>query len=243
VGRAGTAGPAAWALAGRRHGPAGPPASARPDQPGEGGVLKFCTLAERTPYADLVWGLSKVSCGLKPPIGAARTAIGGHVAPGALADWQSARPAADRLRRALVLALSVGDQVRAEQVRDALVNLLTRVNETRGWVTLFDMFEGQTKVQLTGPQLAVRFGVILRKVWGGSRTWAGARAQAVLMSVWRACWQQGRSALDFLSQLLRGPPAEDCAISGVNDWPAGAAVALKSRDRRCCWPDRRPVLH
>jgi transposase len=53
-------------------------------------------------------------------------------------------------------------------------------------------------------ELAIRFGVILRKVWGGSRTWPGARAQAVLMSVWRTCWQQGRSALDFLSQLLRG---------------------------------------
>ena len=53
---------------------------------------------------------------------------------------------------------------------------------------------------------AMRFGVILRKVWGGSRTWAGARAQSVLMSVWRTCWQQGRSALDFLSQLLRGTP-------------------------------------
>jgi transposase len=53
-------------------------------------------------------------------------------------------------------------------------------------------------------ELAIRFGVILRKVWGGSRTWAGARAQSVLMSVWRMCWQQGSSALDFLSQLLRG---------------------------------------
>ncbi|HLJ96220.1 MAG TPA: IS66 family transposase [Gemmataceae bacterium] len=56
-------------------------------------------------------------------------------------------------------------------------------------------------------ELAIRFGVILRKVWGGSRTWAGARAQSVLMSVWRTCWQQRRSALDFLSQLLRGAPA------------------------------------
>ena len=55
-------------------------------------------------------------------------------------------------------------------------------------------------------ELAIRFGVILRKVWGGSLTWAGARAQSVLMSVWRTCWQQGRAALDFLSQLLRGPP-------------------------------------
>jgi transposase len=56
-------------------------------------------------------------------------------------------------------------------------------------------------------ELAIRFGVILRKVWGGSRTWAGARAQSVLMSVWRTCWQQGRSAVDFLSQLLRDPQA------------------------------------
>src|SRR6516164_7638496 len=55
-------------------------------------------------------------------------------------------------------------------------------------------------------ELAIRFGVILRKVWGGNRTWAGARAQSVLMSVWRTCWQQGRSALDFLSLLLRGTP-------------------------------------
>jgi transposase len=56
-------------------------------------------------------------------------------------------------------------------------------------------------------ELAIRFGVILRKVWGGSRTWAGANAQSVLMSVWRTCWQQGRSAIDYLSQLLRGQTA------------------------------------
>jgi transposase len=55
-------------------------------------------------------------------------------------------------------------------------------------------------------ELAIRFGVILRKIWGGNRTWPGARAQSVLMSVWRTCWQQGRCALDFLSQLLRATP-------------------------------------
>jgi hypothetical protein len=47
---------------------------------------------------------------------------------------------------------------------------------------------------------------ILRKVWGGNRTWRGARAQSVLMSFWRRCWQQGRRALDSLSGLLRGQP-------------------------------------
>jgi transposase len=56
---------------------------------------------------------------------------------------------------------------------------------------------------LVRAELAIRFGVILRKIWGGSRTWAGARAQSVLMSVWRTCWQQGRSALEFVSQTLR----------------------------------------
>ena len=55
----------------------------------------------------------------------------------------------------------------------------------------------------TGAELAIRFGVILRKVWGGNRTWAGARAQAVLMSVGRTCWQRGQNGVDFLSQLLR----------------------------------------
>jgi hypothetical protein len=53
-------------------------------------------------------------------------------------------------------------------------------------------------------ELAIRFGVILRKVWGGSQTWAGARAQSVLMSMCRTCWQQGCCTLDFLTQLLRG---------------------------------------
>jgi len=56
-------------------------------------------------------------------------------------------------------------------------------------------------------ELAMRFGVILRKVWGGNRTWRGARAQSVLMSVWRTCWQRSHSALDFVSQLLRSPAA------------------------------------
>jgi transposase len=55
-------------------------------------------------------------------------------------------------------------------------------------------------------ELAIPFGVILRKVWGGSRTWIGARTQAILISVWRTCWQHGINALDFLSELLRSQP-------------------------------------
>jgi len=75
-------------------------------------------------------------------------------------------------------------------------------------------------------ELAIRFGVILRKVWGGSRTWACARAQAVLMSVWRTCWQQGRSALDFLSQLLRG---KSVALALPPDPPRTTRCTRKAR--------------
>jgi transposase len=50
---------------------------------------------------------------------------------------------------------------------------------------------------------AIRPAVVNRKVWGGNRTWVGARAQGVLMSVLETCRRAGRSALDFVSQTLR----------------------------------------
>src|SRR5215470_17825081 len=60
-------------------------------------------------------------------------------------------------------------------------------------------------------ELAIRFGVILRKVWGGNRTWAGARAQSGLMSVWRTCWQQG----GVCPGLPQSTPARHCQ----RHWP------------------------
>jgi transposase len=51
---------------------------------------------------------------------------------------------------------------------------------------------------------ATRPAVVNRKVWGGSRTPAGAQAQSILMSVWRTCLQQHRDALAFVSRILRG---------------------------------------
>lgn len=51
---------------------------------------------------------------------------------------------------------------------------------------------------------AIRPAVVNRKVWGGSRTPAGAAAQSILISVLRTCTQQHRHALDFVSRLLRG---------------------------------------
>jgi transposase len=61
---------------------------------------------------------------------------------------------------------------------------------------------------------AIRPAVVNRKVWGGNRTWVGARAQEVLMSVLETCRRAGRSGLEFVSQTLRafGNPLLPCPI-------------------------------
>ena len=45
---------------------------------------------------------------------------------------------------------------------------------------------------------AIRPAVVNRKVWGGNRTWAGARAQGILMSVIRTCPQRAYAPFAFL---------------------------------------------
>jgi transposase len=49
---------------------------------------------------------------------------------------------------------------------------------------------------------ALRPAVVNRKVWGGNRTWVGARAQEVLMSVLGTCLRRGRAPLEFVHQTL-----------------------------------------
>lgn len=50
---------------------------------------------------------------------------------------------------------------------------------------------------------AIRPAVVNRKVWGGNRTPAGAKAQSILMSVLETCRRQAHRAVDYLSQTLR----------------------------------------
>jgi len=54
---------------------------------------------------------------------------------------------------------------------------------------------------------AIRPATVNRKVWGGNRTDAGARAQSVLMSVLRTAAQRGIDALTFISETLKANPA------------------------------------
>jgi hypothetical protein len=52
---------------------------------------------------------------------------------------------------------------------------------------------------------ALRGVVIAREVWGGNRTWQGARTQGILASVLRTCRQQGQNVFALLVGLLRSP--------------------------------------
>jgi len=52
---------------------------------------------------------------------------------------------------------------------------------------------------------AIRPAVVNRKVWGGNRTWRGADAQSILMSVLRTCHQRNLDPLNYLSQTRRSP--------------------------------------
>ena len=49
---------------------------------------------------------------------------------------------------------------------------------------------------------AIRPAVVNRKVWGGNRTWSGARTQSILMSVLRTCDQRAVQPFDFLRNAL-----------------------------------------
>ena len=52
---------------------------------------------------------------------------------------------------------------------------------------------------------AIRPAVVNRKVWGGNRTWHGAQAQSILMSVIRTCGQRAVEPFAFLLQVLCRP--------------------------------------
>lgn len=74
-------------------------------------------------------------------------------------------------------------------------------NHRQEWFT----FLSHPEVEPTNweAEQAIRPAVVNRKVWGGNRTWAGARAQEVLLSVLETCKRLGRSGLEFVSQTLR----------------------------------------
>jgi transposase len=51
---------------------------------------------------------------------------------------------------------------------------------------------------------AMRLAATLRKTWGGNRTWAGARAQSVLMTVWATARQHALDTFRLFADILCG---------------------------------------
>jgi transposase len=52
---------------------------------------------------------------------------------------------------------------------------------------------------------AIRPAVVNRKTWGGNRTWAGARTQETMMTLFRTLRQRGHDPVPALVDLLRDP--------------------------------------
>jgi transposase len=76
-------------------------------------------------------------------------------------------------------------------------------NEREAIVT-FLIHSGVEATNWRGEQ-AIRPAVVNRKVWGGNRTWRGARTQGTIMSVLRTATQQGIDAIDYLARYARAP--------------------------------------
>src|SRR5262245_35173416 len=102
-----------------------------------------------------------------------------------------------------------------EAFDDRLLALVTRPRAVPEYATLarhlWDHFEQwfafvfDPRIEPTNwrAEQAIRPAVVNRKVWGGNRMPAGARAQGVLMSVFETCRRQALAVVDHVSRTLR----------------------------------------
>jgi transposase len=92
--------------------------------------------------------------------------------------------------------------VRAPRAVPAYVRLAKHLRKhLEQWFTF--VFDPSVEPTNWGAEQAIRPAVVNRKVWGGNRTWRGAGAQQVLMSVFETCRRHARPVLDFVSATLR----------------------------------------
>jgi hypothetical protein len=82
--------------------------------------------------------------------------------------------------------------------------LARHLKHERPWLFTFLYCPGLDATN-NAAERAIRGMVIARKVWGGNRSWEGARTQQILVSVLRTCWQQGKDAFVRMVSLLRAP--------------------------------------
>ena len=84
--------------------------------------------------------------------------------------------------------------------------LARHLEHERLWLFMFLHCPGLEATN-NAAERAIRGMVIARKVWGGNRTWGGARTHQILASVLRTCWQQGQDSFARCVRLLRAPRA------------------------------------
>ena len=97
------------------------------------------------------------------------------------------------------------DRVLETRRRNAANRRLARhLEHERPWLFTFLHCPGLDATNNVAER-AIRGMVIARKVWGGNRTWNGARTHQILASVLRTSWQQGKDAFPRCVGLLRAP--------------------------------------
>jgi hypothetical protein len=85
--------------------------------------------------------------------------------------------------------------------------LTARLGKYRSKLTTF-LYKDNVDGTNNAAERSLRPAVVMRKITGGSRSQAGAKAWAILASVMRTAEQQGRNVLETLKTLLRAAWAE-----------------------------------
>jgi len=100
----------------------------------------------------------------------------------------------------------------------ANVRLANHLEHERPWLFSFLHCPGLDATNHQAER-AIRGFVIARKVWGGNRSWNGARTQQILGSVLRTCWQQDKDPFPRIVTLLRSPTLQVLDIVPASQSP------------------------
>jgi len=125
----------------------------------------------------------------------------------AVRDWRDAGEItpAESVEQAKLLSRRILDLVIPPQTNadnERLAKHLWRLQES---LFTFLEFDGVDATNYKGEQ-AIRPATVNRKVWGGSRTETGAKAQSILMSVLRTAVQRGIDGINFIISTLTSLP-------------------------------------
>lgn len=97
------------------------------------------------------------------------------------------------------------DRVLAQEPEDeAAARLVRLLRKQRPRLFTFLYVAGVAPTN-NAAERAIRPAVVVRKMCGGNRSERGARAHAVVTSLWQTCRQQGRDFLGVVTALLRSP--------------------------------------